>query len=240
MRVDPIRIAICLLLTCPAMAQVTVNPQALDQLGPKPAQPSAPAPKPVPKPAAKPAAPPVPAPTPLPPLAAAPPPDVSLPPPIPVPTRPSPTPVPASVTADAPTTTQKLPAGLRLVFGTGRSDINPQTEAAIRSLVKGGPGVPPAPPNAAFTVTSFAAGQLEDPSTPRRLSLSRGLAVRSVLMSAGIASVHIYVRPLGPSSPGFADGPPDRTDIVVGPDPVMPPQPAPPSKPAPAQAPKPN
>ncbi len=218
-------IACLLLLTLPVRAQVTVNPGALDALGPKPAAPAAPAAKPAPKPAAKPAtpAPATPAAPALPALAPAPPPNVALPPPIAVPTRPAPPPQPAPISADAASRTERLNAGLRVIFGTGRSDITPDTDAAIRALVKGGPGTAPAAPNAAFTVTSFAAGDAQDPSTPRRLSLSRALAVRSVLMGQGIASTRIYVRALGPSSPGYGDGPSDRADIVVGPNPVPPP-----------------
>jgi hypothetical protein len=33
--------------------------------------------------------------------------------------------------------------------------------------------------------------------------------------------VRIYVKALGPASPGFADGPADRADLIVGP-PVLP------------------
>jgi hypothetical protein len=116
-----------------------------------------------------------------------------------------------------------MAGGLRIGFGPGRADLNPSTEATIRALVRGGPGIPPAPENASFTITSFAAGTPEDPSTARRLSLSRATGVRSVLIAQGVASVRIYVRALGPASQGFADGPPDRADIVVGP-PVMPAQ----------------
>ncbi len=110
-----------------------------------------------------------------------------------------------------------IPGGLRVGFGPGRADLNPVTEARIRDLVRGGPGIEPAAANASFTVTSFAAGTPEDPSTARRLSLSRATAVRSVLISQGIASIRIYVRALGPGQPGFTDGPPDRADVIVGP-----------------------
>ena len=43
-----------------------------------------------------------------------------------------------------------------------------------------------------FNVMAYAAGTPEDPSTPRRLSLSRALAVRRVLMADGVASARIY------------------------------------------------
>jgi hypothetical protein len=46
--------------------------------------------------------------------------------------------------------------------------------------------------------------------------------VRSVLISQGVPSVRIFVKALGPASPGFADGPPDRADIVVSLNPIPP------------------
>ena len=213
----------------PALAQVKVDPQALEPLSPQ-TTPAKPAPKPAPakpapapaKPApAKPAQPatvrPVPGGAPQPAVPATPPPPIALPPPIAVPTRPAPAPTPAPITADAPGQATPIPGGLRVSFGPGRADLNPATEASLRSLVHGAPGRPPAAANASFTVTSFAAGTPEDPSTARRLSLSRATAVRSVLMAEGIASVRIYVRAQGPGQPGFADGPPDRADIILGP-----------------------
>jgi outer membrane protein OmpA-like peptidoglycan-associated protein len=148
-----------------------------------------------------------------------------LPPAIAVPTRPAAPAAPASVSADAPTSIAPLPGGMRVVFGAGRADLNPASEASVRALVHGGGTVAAAPDGSSFTITSFAAGTPEDPSTPRRLSLSRALTLRSVLISQGVASVRIYVRALGPTSTGFADGPADRADIIVAANPV--PAPAP-------------
>jgi outer membrane protein OmpA-like peptidoglycan-associated protein len=214
-----------LLATLPAQAQVSVNPSVLDSLAPPKAS-TAPTPTPTPTsrpaPVAKPpvaTAPKPVAPT-APGIAANPPPNVSLPPALVVPTRPAAAVPPPAVAADAPTRTEKLKSGLRVVFGTGRSDLSPASEAALHALVRGDASQPAAPEGASFTVTCFAAGTAEDPSTTRRLSLSRALAVRSALMSQGVASVRIYVRAFGPTSPGFTDGPPDRADVVVGPNPV--------------------
>ena len=55
-------------------------------------------------------------------------------------------------------------------------------------------------------------GTPEDPSTARRLSLSRALAVRSALMADGVASSRIYVRALGATG---GDEAPDRVDLAV-------------------------
>jgi hypothetical protein len=66
---------------------------------------------------------------------------------------------------------------------------------------------------ATFNVLAYATGAPEDPSTPRRLSLARALAARSVLISEGVQSTHIYVRALGASS---TEGPADRVDVMLG------------------------
>lgn len=147
-----------------------------------------------------------------------------IPPAIPVPVRPPLPPAPAPVVADAAgaATTlapehiagEKDAGGLRITFGPGSADLNPATDAALRALAHS------APPQSRFTVDAFAAGIPEDPSTPRRTSLSRALAVRSVLIAEGIASERIIVRALGaPSAAGAqppADqAPADRTDIAI-------------------------
>lgn len=226
-----------LLSSTPALAQVTVDPRALDTLQPAkpaPAKPATQRPAPTKPPATTPPrsapAPSQPAPSagvtvrPNPGTAgqlsvpAAAPPGVSIPPPIVVPTRPAPTPAPPTISADSPSTTSPLTGGLRVVFGSGRADINPAVVTAIRSLTRG--TGPVAPDATSYTVTTYAAGTPEDPSTPRRLSLSRALTVRSVLISQGIPSVRIFVKALGPASPGFADGPADRADIVIALNPI--------------------
>ena len=63
-----------------------------------------------------------------------------------------------------------------------------------------------------INVIAYAAGKPDDPSTARRLSLSRGMAVRSVLLASGVPSSQIYVRALGATA---SDGPADRVELVV-------------------------
>jgi outer membrane protein OmpA-like peptidoglycan-associated protein len=156
-------------------------------------------------------------------LPSAPPPAPVLPPPIVVPTRPSPPPPPPAVAADAAGAATGIPDGKRITFGADRADLNPQTESAVRSFVKD------EPPAAAFNVAAYAAGTPEDPSTARRLALSRALTVRSVLVAEGIPSVRIYVKALGAGAPGIADGPPDRVDLTVERPPASAAQPASPA-----------
>lgn len=221
--------ALLALLPGVALAQATVNPGALDQLvrpapstaprtvprpAPRPAPPSTARPAPVaalnsapgrPAVAAKPSGP-------KPALPTTPPPAASLPPTTIVPTMaPPPLPVIAQA-ADAPGRAEPLPGGLRVTFGAERSDLNPDTVLALRqfatSLGKS--------EDVTVTLMAYAAGPPEDPSTPRRLSLARALTARAVLLDAGVASVRIYPRALGPAP----DGPADRVDLLRFPAPA--------------------
>ena len=177
------------------------------QAPPPPSGPQAPH-APAPAVVAKPNVPPATAP-PAPVLPSGPPPQVRLSPvepPIPtVKQTPSPPPV---VAADAPGTVARTSDGLRLTFGEGRVELNPDTEAAIKDFARKAPKTD----TASINVLAFAAGSPDDPSTARRLSLSRGLAVRSVLMAEGVDSTRIYVRALGAAA---GDAPPDRVDLAV-------------------------
>ncbi len=228
-----------LALSSAAMAQVTVNPGALELLPqaprrPAPGRPTPPARAAVPSPAPAhpaPRSPVRPTPAPPPPQAArppavpvTPPAILALPPPIQVPVA-HPPPVPVVPTsADAPGAAAPLPGGLRLTFGPDRADLNPVTEAALRQFARGLKDS-----EASVNVYAYATGSTEDPSTPRRLSLARALAARAVLINEGIASTRIYPRALGPVG-GDTDR--DRVDVVggtPGPPPSGPPASGPPA-----------
>jgi outer membrane protein OmpA-like peptidoglycan-associated protein len=243
-------LALLCFLPAAAMAQVNVNPGALDHLSAAPASPTPDAAKPATtpakrttrhhapahRPAAKPAEPEKTAPAAAPPqtpepghkppkysqpnapviLAPTAPPPAVLPPTAPpLPGRPLPAPTIPSA-QDATGEASKIPGGVRVTFGPGKADLNPATEAAIRELGR----TIAADPNAAVNVFAYAAGTSDDPSTPRRLSLSRALAARAVLMSEGVASTRIYPRALG-NTP--SDGPPDRVDVQQPGPPAAPP-----------------
>lgn len=124
-----------------------------------------------------------------------------------------------------------LPGGLRITFGPGKSDLSPATVETLHQLSQ----ALIAKPDADVNVLGYAAGAPDDPSTPRRLSLSRALAVRAVLLGDKIASTRIYPRALGSTA---SDGPGDRVDVqqvgAAAPPPVATPAPAD----AVAQAPK--
>ena len=140
-------------------------------------------------------------------MSAAPPAPPTIPPPITVPGRPAP-PAPAlHVAADAPGSTAALPDGLRVTFGADRADLNPTTERALRALVH------TAPADAHFNLVASATAKADDASAARRLSLSRGLNVRAVLINEGVAANRILLRALAAT----ADDAPDRVDIAVQP-----------------------
>jgi len=156
-------------------------------------------------------------PRPVTPIPPAPPPAPVLPPPLVVPTRPPPPPPPPAIVApSAPGEASPRKDGLRLTFGPGAATLNPATEAAVRQLVH----TAGAPDATTYTVTAYAAETPDDTSAPRRLSLSRALAVRSILITEGVASVRIYVKALGP--PPAGDTPADRVDIVTASNPATP------------------
>ncbi len=95
-----------------------------------------------------------------------------------------------------------------MTFGAGEADLSPASAAAIKGVVE----TAPAGDGTTFNVVAYAAGTPEDPSTARRLSLSRALAVRSALMADGVSSARIYVRALGAAG---GDEAPDRVDLAV-------------------------
>jgi outer membrane protein OmpA-like peptidoglycan-associated protein len=122
-----------------------------------------------------------------------------------------PAPPPASTTVPNPVASPlPLPPPVRLVFEAGKTELTPADEAAIQELAR----AIPTPALESVNVLAYAAGKPDDPSTARRLSLSRGLAVRSVLLASGIPSAQIYVRALG-STP--SNGPADRVELMVAP-----------------------
>ena len=88
------------------------------------------------------------------------------------------------------------------------TDLTPADEAAIRDLAR----ALPAPAAESVNVIAYAAGKPDDASTARRVSLSRGIAVRSVLLASGVPSAQIYVRAMGATAAG---DPPDRVELTV-------------------------
>jgi outer membrane protein OmpA-like peptidoglycan-associated protein len=223
MRALPILTAVCLTAASPVSAQVTVDLHALQALPERPvaSQPARSRPPASPSPASAAA----PVMTRVAPLTSAAPvaptPQLAVPetgpqtasinpvaPPEPPAGAPGPPPPPVSdkaTTTAAPTTT-----GLRLTFAPEQADLSPDSSASIKQLAAA------APPgdDTTFNVQAYAPGKPDDPSTARRVSLSRAMAVRSALVADGVPSARIFVRALGEQ---YGDGPPDRVDIAVNP-----------------------
>jgi outer membrane protein OmpA-like peptidoglycan-associated protein len=151
---------------------------------------------------------------PMPAISAQPPPPPVLPPPPAVPTRPAPPPPPPAISDGAPGEATPIPGGLRLTFGSGRADLNPAGAAAVRKLA--------AEKAESYTVTALAPAVADDGSAARRLSLARGLAVRSLLIERGVPSERIYVKALGDNAAAIGSAPPDRVDIILAPEPAPP------------------
>jgi OmpA family len=126
------------------------------------------------------------------------------------PPHPEPMPPPPHVVDGAPGRATHLPDGLRITFGADGAALNPATLAALREAASA--AVNERAP--AVAVDAYAKSDPSDPSTARRLSLSRALAAQAVLREAGIPSERIYVRALlaeaGPA-------PVNRVDVMFKP-----------------------
>jgi outer membrane protein OmpA-like peptidoglycan-associated protein len=117
-------------------------------------------------------------------------------------------PPPPPVSDTAATTAAPTTSGLRLTFAPEQSDLSPESSASIRQLTAAAPGGD----STTFNVLAYAPAKADDPSTARRISLSRAMAVRGALVADGVPSARIFVRALGEQ---YGDGPPDRVDIGV-------------------------
>jgi outer membrane protein OmpA-like peptidoglycan-associated protein len=224
-RLLPVLSVVVLSAVTPAYAQVTVDLHALQAL---PGQNSAPAPTRVtPRPAQRPAVRPLAEATtpgaeksesaPAPVATANPAVQPALPQSVPVtasiapiPPAPEAAPPPPAppVSANAATVAEPTQSGLRLTFAPGQSDLSPESVSSIKKLADGAPSGDAV----SFNVLAYAPGSANDPSTARRVSLSRAMAVRSALVGDGVSSARIYVRALGEQ---FGSGPPDRVDVTV-------------------------
>lgn len=106
-------------------------------------------------------------------------------------------------------TEQLPPNALRVLFDTNSTTLNAATIEAIRHYAAG-----MAPESETrLVLRSYATLPGNDVSMPRRLSLSRALAVRSLLVQSGVATTRIY--PIAQGRPNGTDtAPADRLDIL--------------------------
>lgn len=95
---------------------------------------------------------------------------------------------------------------LSLAFGTGSFELSSAAkrdlDRVISRLSKS--------PDLRIQLQAYAAGESQNASKARRLSLSRALQVRSYLIDKGVRSTRIDVRALGANVPS---GPADRVDV---------------------------
>ena len=138
---------------------------------------------------------------------APPPPPVIKAPVIDVPLHPEPPPPPVPVVATAAGAPSTIEGGARLTFGDGSADLNQSNMQALQAFTR----QLKADPDARAQIDAYGSGTADDPSTPRRMSLARGLAARAVLINGGVASTRIYVRAIGQPHDG---GPADRIDLT--------------------------
>ncbi len=129
---------------------------------------------------------------------------VAAPAPEPVAT-PAPEPVVAALTPDAAPMSDET---LSIPFAGGSSELPGGAERNLRAIAD----QLAANDSLRAQVKAYADGSTGSASTARRLSLSRALAVRSILIELGVRSTRIDVRALGDRNEG---GAPDRVDILV-------------------------
>lgn len=185
----------------PAPAPATSAPApAPAKSGPMSLAPATPTPKPAPTPA------PVPAPTPVP--------TAPAPAPAPAPTAaPAAGPGPVALTAQQPTAPDNAPAaGAQETLSTITFDKDSaRLPDGARDVLAHLASRMTEDATLEVQLLAYAAGDEENASKARRLSLSRALAVRSFLIDQGVRSTRIEVRALGNKVP---DGSPDRVDII--------------------------
>ena len=96
---------------------------------------------------------------------------------------------------------------MRVDFTGASTRLSPDAKARLRDLAG-----QIAVAGDRLQLKAYAGGTSETPSSARRLSLSRALAVRSFLSESGVRSTRIAVRAWGRASDA---GPPDRVDVVL-------------------------
>lgn len=113
----------------------------------------------------------------------------------------------ASRPVEAPPATGRNSA-LRLTYTPGATALSDGTRSQITDIVR----QLEANSSARVEIAAFASGTPERPSDARRLSLTRALEIRGILIDSGVRSTRIDVRALGADAQG---GPADRVDLTI-------------------------
>jgi hypothetical protein len=134
---------------------------------------------------------------------------VIVPPPPVIPIHPPVLPPAIKPNPAATTTATAINHGTRLIFGAESAELNQASFDALTAIATEAK----ADPTLEISVTAWAPGAPEDPSTPHRLSLDRVLVARAVLIHAGIVSERIHAVAKGTTD--ITAGPADRMDVVA-------------------------
>ncbi|MGH8326856.1 MAG: OmpA family protein, partial [Steroidobacteraceae bacterium] len=102
------------------------------------------------------------------------------------------------------------PRRLEVRFAAGATTLSPAAAQVVTSLAKSVHRTP----ETSFEVEAHAPATGDDPSTARRLSLARTLAIRAALIEAGVPAASVYMRALGAPPPSEAADA-DRARITV-------------------------
>lgn len=112
-----------------------------------------------------------------------------------------------------------------LIFDDNGTDLNESMMKAIMDYAN----MLKQHPNTTVYLNAYSHGNADDLSTPRRVALNRGLAIRAVLINQGIPSTRIYLLAKGIPDTQVKDLSPDhvemiRSDLMVKPKAVTQPQ----------------
>jgi len=135
-----------------------------------------------------------------------------LPPPfVPIQTHAPVPPADIKPVADAKTRTETLEGGgMRVLFSPESSDLNEDSLKSVETYAN----TLKDQPEKRIILTAYATLPGDDISMPRRISLARALAIRSIFIKAGVATTRLYPRAMGRPDKGDTS-PADRLDIVT-------------------------
>ncbi|MDI2113363.1 OmpA family protein [Commensalibacter nepenthis] len=97
-----------------------------------------------------------------------------------------------------------------LIFGENSVDLNESMMKAIMDYAN----MLKQHPEATVYLNAYSHGNSDDLSTPRRIALNRGLAIRAVLINQGIPSTRIYLLAKGIPETQDKDLSPDHVEMI--------------------------
>lgn len=118
-----------------------------------------------------------------------------------------PAPEPETQTAALPPASEEIES-VSVSFAAQDTSLSQGGEAALQPIIER----MSADEDVRVRLMAYAASNDDSPSSVRRLSLNRAIAVREFLMNQGVQSTRIEVRALGDQS---EDGDPDRVDAIL-------------------------